>query len=234
MHRAATRHRSMSPDLNRKSHSMASEAKALEAIREVFENVYGHSRILNNMVLPTWQEQGPPTSEYDVIVICSAGIIIFESKGWNADRLVCKHYPEGKSQWFLIQGSVSQPIRDPIAQGGFKTRYLSSQLPGVRVKNYVVPTNQALQIDPKCTSHVVGFNDLPYLARMSRFRSKKTGNFHLLKRDEIDAIANTIVELSSQYTIDEHIASLEKWIKSRNTQCNRDASTQQSAGLHDR
>lgn len=195
-----------------------SEAKAYKAVLATFGRMFPVHRMLANVILPTGDVRGPKTSEYDLMFICSGGIFIFEVKGWRNGILKSAKDEEGQHVWFIERpNGSSEPISDPIAQGGFKVRYLLEELKGIHSTQYVLCTEDSLSVDLGCNAHAVHVNDLPYLARSSRATARKFYSQYEIDEATVNAVADTILQLASAHTPGEHIANVSRWIKAKGT-----------------
>ncbi|MBS3912828.1 MAG: NERD domain-containing protein [Hydrogenophaga sp.] len=195
--------------------SSPSERKAYAAVLATFGALFPEGRALTNVILATGAERGPQTSEYDIIFVCRAGIIVFEVKGWTNGVLRSKKDDSGTGthDWWIERpnGSVD-PVRDPVAQGGFKVRYLLDELPGVHTTQYTVLSEESLELDPTVNAHVVRIVDLAYLARVTKATAKKFHGQSLLDERTVNAIADALVELSLQHTPQTHLRSISEWV----------------------
>jgi Nuclease-related domain len=200
-----------------------SEARAYTAVVETFGLQFPEGRILSNVILPTGTVRGPETSEYDIIFVCRTGIIVFEVKGWSNGRLRSKKTEGGNGvhEWWIERPDGStDPVRDPVDQGGYKVRYLLEELKGVHATQYTVLTEGTLELDQTANSHVVQLRDLPYLARVTKATAKKFYGTSLLSETMVNAIADAISELSQRHTPQKHLESISQWIASKPSEQN--------------
>lgn len=194
----------------------ASEATAYQAIKATFGLLFPEHLLLTNVILPTGEVGGPTTSEYDLILVCSAGMIVFEVKGWCNAYLTSRKGLDGQHEWFLHKPDGEQiPTRDPISQGGFKIRYLQEQLKGIFCTQYVLFTEPSLTLDQGCNAHAIQLSDLPYLSRITRSTSRKFHEEHLLDQKKISAIAEAIQVVSEPYTKAQHLRNVHTWVNQK-------------------
>lgn len=203
------------PASNDSSISSPSERKAHAAVLASFGTLFPEGRALTNVILATGAERGPQTSEYDIIFVCRAGIIVFEVKGWANGILRSRKDDSGTGThdwWIERPDGAVVPVRDPVAQGGFKVRYLLDELPGVHTTQYTVLSEESLELDPTVNAHVVRLVDLSYLARVTKATAKKFHGQSLLDERTVNAIADSLVELSLQHTPQAHLRSISEWV----------------------
>jgi hypothetical protein len=205
-------------DIRPKTVSNDSEARAFTAIVQTFGLHFPEGRLLTNVILPTGTVRGPETSEYDIIFVCRTGIIVFEVKGWSNGRLCSRKTQDGNGvhEWWIERpdGSV-EPVRDPVDQGGYKIRYLLDELKGIHATQYTVLTEDTLELEQTVNSHVVQLRDLPYLSRITKSTAKKFYGPHLLSESVVNAIADSMLELSQQYNPQQHAQSIAQWIAAK-------------------
>lgn len=196
-----------------------SEERAFNAVKATFGHQFQDHVILTNVILPTAEVGGPRTSEYDLIFICSAGVIVFEVKGWANGRLTSKKGIGGQHEWTLEKPSGERvPVRDPISQGGFKVRYLLESLGGVFCTQYALFTEPDLVLDQSCNAHAIQIGDLPYLSRMTRSTAKKYHEPSLLSPEKIRAIASALSEISQPFTQEQHMTNVLDWARQKDSE----------------
>ena len=195
--------------MNMLTRSIQSEIYGAEKIREIFTAIFPATKILTNVILPIDNSKGCPTAEFDVIVICEAGVFVFEIKGYNYGKITISKPPEGGSrEWFFWKGDYKNRIFDPLSQGGRKIKHLRDSISNCVIRGYVYFTGDQIELPPTISPSVVKTEDLGYLTRMLRNEAKKRGS--LLDQGIIDYIYDSISLISKGYSIGEHIINCKK------------------------
>ncbi len=189
--------------------SIQSEVYGAGKIRDVFASVFPNTRILTNIILPMENSKGCPTAEFDVIVICEAGVFVFEIKGYNNGKIKILKSPGGDSrEWFFCKDDAENKISDPLIQGGRKIKYLRESISNCMVRGYVYFTGDKIELPPTISPNVVKTEDLGFLCRILRNDAKKKNG--LLSPGVIDHISESIAAISKNHSIDEHIFNCKK------------------------
>lgn len=190
----------------------ASEEHAYQAVKATFGQQFPEHQLLTNVILRTGEMGGPETSEYDLILVCSAGVIVFEVKGWSKAVLTSQKAADGQHDWVLHKlGGEQIQVRDPVAQGGFKVRYLLEHLKGIFCTQYVLFTEPSLTLDQGCNAHAIQLSDLPYLSRITRATARKYREQHLLDKEKVSAVAAALLEASHPHTSAQHLRNVLAW-----------------------
>lgn len=183
--------------------SKQSEIFGCEQIMTAFKAVFPEARVLQNIILPMDGFGGCPTAEFDVIVVCSAGVYAFEIKGHTGKSLEITTMKNGPHRWTINKEYGAVEIQDPLAQHGRKIKYLRESIKGCVIRGFVYFTNDQLAMPANANVDVVTTPDLPYLARTLRHDSKRRDL--LLSETNVGEIVDAIMLLSQEFTIDEHI-----------------------------
>lgn len=191
------------------------EKIGIQQISEAFGHVFPSCRIMSNVILPMDLEGSPiETAEYDCIVACRAGVFVFEIKGYKDTHITFHTSEEGKKQWRLNSHNGSNfDVADPLNSGIAKRVYLNKSLAASGlicvVRSYVLLPIRGVSIDPAMPSSVVLPGDLSFVARLLRSDAKRRSKY--MDDSTVDAIAEGIVELSSNHTMKEHIANCQRY-----------------------
>lgn len=183
--------------------SQESEAYGCMRILGAFKPVFPEVRILQNIIMPMDGFGGCPTAEFDVIVVCTAGVFVFEIKGHAGKSIEIKKTDDGAHHWKIHKEFGEVEIQDPLAQGGRKIRYLRESIHGCLVRGFVYFTNDAIALPRDINADVITSKDLEYLVRTLRYDAKRRDRMQT--EDCINKIADSILELSRNFTLDEHI-----------------------------
>jgi len=183
--------------------SNESEAFGTNQILRAFRRTYPESRVLQNVILPLDNFGACPTAEFDVLVVCMAGVYLFEIKGYDEGRIVIDKGPDGMQLWKINKISGPVDIPNPIAQGGRKLRYLRQSIPNCQIRGFVYFTSERITIPADISADVVTTADLNYLPRVLRSDAKRRDR--LLTVTTVDDIADSILMLAEGHTMQEHI-----------------------------
>ncbi len=183
--------------------SQESEAYGCARILQAFKPVFPETRVLQNIIMPMDGIGGCPTAEFDVIVVCPAGVYVFEIKGHTGKSIEITKTESGAHRWKIHKDYGAVEIQDPLVQGGRKIKYLRESIKGPLIRGFVYFTNEAIALDPKTNADVITSNDLEYLVRSLKYEAKRRDKIQ--SEAEINRIADAILELSQNFTIEEHI-----------------------------
>lgn len=160
-----------------------------------------------------------PTAEFDVIVSCNAGVLFLKSR---ATREIQSKFPKQKEIhiWKIHKDNGVVEIQDPLAQTGRKIKYLRESIRGSMVRGFVYFTNEKISLPPNANADVIKTNDLAYLVRSIRHDAKRRNK--LISTENVNKIAESILEISQNHTMEEHIKNCiktgEHRRKTQNTQ----------------
>lgn len=183
---------------------LSPEDIGFENIQKAFKKVFPEARFLKNVILPMEDDGLVKTAEYDVMVVCAAGIQIFEIKGYPKGKIWYEKGENGVRHWKIDNGSAVSEIHDPISQGLGKLGYIRKSVQCFS-KYYVYFTGDEIELEPTIPATVITTDELPYTARLA-YSDAKVRKW-MVKPEEVDVIADTIMEISNQYTMDEHISN---------------------------
>lgn len=186
-------------------------------IKKSFEKVFPEAHFLKNVILPMEEDGFVKTAEYDVMVICSAGIHIFEIKGHKKGKVRYEKGENGVRLWKIDNGNSIIEINDPICQGLVKLQYIRKSVQCFS-KYYVYFTGKEIELEPTIPATVITTNEIGYIPRLaySDAKAKKS----MVKKEEVDIIADAITEISSAYTMSEHIFNCRKFHGNKSAKAN--------------
>lgn len=107
----------------------ASEDAAKKILAESFGKLFDKVVVQTNLIFPTGQGASVRSAEVDAIVVCGAGIFIFEIKSWANCSVIREKNETGAPDWSLQYKSGPQPlkkVRDPVYQLGGKMKIINS------------------------------------------------------------------------------------------------------------
>ena len=183
--------------------SQESENFGCEQILNTFSSVFSDVRIMQNIIMPMDGFGYCPTAEFDVIVSCNAGVFVFEIKGYTGKSIEIFKTEKEIHIWKIHKDNGIIEIQDPLAQTGRKIKYLRESIKGSMVRGFVYFTNENILLPPNANADVIKTSDLAYLSRSLRHDAKRRDK--LLSADDVNRIAESILEISQHYTIEEHI-----------------------------
>lgn len=190
-------------------HVNKAEEVGFRLIERSFKHVFPAARILHNVILPMDDENSLiETAEYDTIVVCRAGVFLFEVKGYEHTHITF-HTDNGKKLWRLNSSNGKYTdVNDPLPSTFAKRSYLANSLDCI-VNHFVLLPFKTATIDPAIPSNVLLPNDLPFVARMVRTNAKYKDKY--LDDATVYAISDSIEELSSNFTLEEHIENCRRY-----------------------
>lgn len=188
--------------------SAQSETYGTNKILEAFSRTFPNLRLLQNIILPIDQGYGvSPTAEMDTLVVCEAGVFMFEIKGYEGGEVEIKKTPQGISFWKIHRPEGTIDISDPLHQGGRKLKFLRESIlysiESCTIRGYVYFTNENIILPPTTSSDVIITSDLNYLPRCLRTEAKRRKS--TLPKKVIDDIADSILASADGHTLAEHI-----------------------------
>src|SRR6218665_1460970 len=135
----------------------ANESEAFETnqILRAFRRPYPEARVLQNVILPLDNFGACPTAEFDVLVVCMAGVYLFELKGYDEGRIVIDKGPDGMQLWKINKISGPVDIPNPIAQGRPKPRPLRQSIPTCQIPAFAYSTGEPIPRPADISAHVV-------------------------------------------------------------------------------
>lgn len=189
--------------------SQSSEIYGTNKLLEIFTPTFPGVRVLQNIILPLGEGYGPcPTAEFDVVVVCSAGVMIFEIKGHDEGRVSITKGENGIRHWKIHKPQGVLDIPDPVAQGGRKIRFLRDSIPDTTIRGYVYFTSPKIVLPPTAPSDVLTTSDLGYLPRSLRTESRRKKKE--IDQEKINNIADAMLALSQGLTLEKHIQNCKK------------------------
>ncbi|WP_198140729.1 nuclease-related domain-containing protein [Polaromonas naphthalenivorans] len=189
-----------------------SEAQAANYLTTAFKRTFDDVRVLTGVVLPLPEGARLATAEYDCIVICNAGVYLFEVKGWN-QCLVGREKVEAGHQWYLEQANGDRKhVNDPVAQGSEKFQAMKGYLDArIAIKYYVVLPGTDVQISPTLPATILTAQDISYIPRLCNSATKASKMYQKLDRETVALLADYIKEKSGVLTLNEHIANCNRF-----------------------
>lgn len=120
------------PDARRESaraaKCQASEDAARALLDDLFGRVFDKSVVLTNMIFPTGETSAVRSAEIDAVVVCNAGVFLFEVKSWTNCKVLREKSADGVSEWTLNYKhghDPRHPVKDPVHQLGGKLKVIS-------------------------------------------------------------------------------------------------------------
>ena len=200
--------------------SQESENFGCEQILNTFSSVFSDVRVMQNIIMPMDGFGYCPTAEFDVIVSCNAGVFVFEIKGYTGNSIEISKTEKEIHIWKIHKDNGIIEIQDPLAQTGRKIKYLRESIRGSMVRGFVYFTNEKISLPPNANADVIKTNDLAYLVRSIRHDAKRRNK--LISTENVNKIAESILEISQNHTMEEHIKNCiktgEHRRKTQNTQ----------------
>jgi len=191
------------------------EQKSCEVIGDAFRSAFHDVSVQCNAVIALPSGFRNPTGEIDCVVVCNAGVFLFEIKGWK-NTCVSREAVVGleAKQWFLnsiVDGKfVKTPVRDPIAQGFEKQteirRHLDARIP---LRSLVFLGGPNVVLHPQLPSAVVAAPDLPYFLRTVRSERKRDSK-KTLDADGVALVSRLITGLSTGLTVEDHVRFIQQ------------------------
>lgn len=178
-----------------------SEENGCEKIEQSFKLIFPEMRLLHNVILPMEFEGHVKSAEYDAIVICTAGVYIFEIKGHKKGHITAFKDEQGIRYWKHHTAFGVNDIPDPIVQGSVKQRYLHESLECL-LRYYVYFPSDEITIDQKLPFTVIGNTELTYVPRVVKGEAKRWKR--LISTETVNIIADSIIELSQGMTPEIH------------------------------
>ncbi|TAL72863.1 MAG: NERD domain-containing protein [Burkholderiaceae bacterium] len=201
------------------TYSNSSETIGAQQLVTAFGSVFPKLRVLRNVIIPLPADSALATAEIDTIVVCPAGIFIFEIKAWHDAYVFREKVPDAPTRWFLRpQGSNElQQLRDPSAQGAFKMATLRSIMPKqIRLQYFVFLPCNGVEIEPSMPPGVITAADLPYLVRTIRKSSQSPKSPCATLDDEaIDIAAEMLLSMRGDLTEAQHISNCQEYARSK-------------------
>lgn len=171
--------------------SEISEAFGCDQIVKAFKPVFPEARVMQNIIMPMDGFGHCPTAEFDVIVVCSAGVFPFEIKGHIGKSIEISKAENGAHYWKIHKSHGAVEIQDPLAQSGRKIKYLRESIKSCLVRGFVYFTNQEITLPPNANADVITTGDLPYLVRSLRQEAKRREK--LLPETDVSRIADAFM-----------------------------------------
>lgn len=190
------------------SFNITAASLGAQQIASAFGPAFRHMRILRDLIIPMPDGGAVPTARIDVVLVCEAGVYLFEIKGWRNAFVYRKKSNQGPTRWFLrLDGySKAREIKDPTWQGVRKTAQLRSRLPeDLRLQCFLLLPCEGVELEGVMPAAVITYQDLPYIARLTR-SGGRTGRTHpLLSADAIERTAQLLMDIQGDLTVDDHL-----------------------------
>lgn len=103
----------------------AAEEAARTILADLFGRVFDKVVVHTNLIFPTGENSAVRSTEVDAVVVCNAGMFIFEVKGWTSCAVVRQKTQAGTAQWSLRYPDNIHPVRDPVQQLGGKLKAIA-------------------------------------------------------------------------------------------------------------
>jgi Nuclease-related domain len=192
------------------------EAIAANYLTNQFSRTFPNARILTNLVIPLPEGSRIPTAEFDVMVVCDAGLYLFEVKGWR-DCYVSREKADGRNRWFLRgPDGVERDVADPVAQGCEKLAGLRSMLDSrICVRSFVLLPEIGVELDPVLPAGVITPQDLSYIPRLVRTQNKSSKAHVTLDQEAIGLLAGQLESMAHGQTLEQHIKNCQHFHASK-------------------
>lgn len=201
-------------------HSHDAETSGVHQLINAFGPVFPEFRVLRNVIIPLQKDSPIASAEFDALVICSAGLFVFEIKGWRDSFVFRAKDTDETAKWFVRPNGAEEThtVRDPSAQGARKMVYLRSLMPErMRVHYYVFLPCNGVEIDPAMPAGIVTQADLPYLVRSIRSSSRSNRSpYTNLDAGAVDIAAQMILSLQGDLDLEGHIRNCELYAQVKN------------------
>jgi hypothetical protein len=199
------------------------EQRSCKLIEQAFRTTFDDVAVYDNLVISLPNGFRLPTGEIDCVVVCNAGVFLFEVKGWNNTH-VSREPVVGsdQKQWFLNSAAgasfIKTQVRDPIAQGLEKTAEIRRHLDArVNLRSLVYLGGPNVSVDARLPSSAITEADLPFLLRGMYSDSKRSNNrYRLLDAEGVDLVASLIHGLGEGNSIAGHMQAV---MAARSTSC---------------
>lgn len=184
------------------------EEIGFQQIREAFGPRFKHFRLLTNLVIPM-PDAHVPTAELDAVVVCDAGVFIFEIKG-HRNCLIEREdaNQNGHKRWFAVpeRRETRSEIPDPLRQNAPKRARLRELVPEpIKLNHYVLFPMPDVRLEPTMPASVLTATDLDYVARMLRANNKGIKGWHQLDEAEVRQTETMLLSLQGGRTKTDHI-----------------------------
>ncbi|MBT2321817.1 NERD domain-containing protein [Variovorax paradoxus] len=187
---------------------LAPASLGAQQIASAFGPAFRHLRILRDLIIPMANGSAVRTARIDIVLVCETGVYLFEIKSWRNAFVYRKKSDQAPTRWFLrLQGCrKAREVKDPAWQGGRKTTQLRSLLPdGLRLQYFVLLPCEGVELEGVMPAAVITHRDLPYIARLVRNNGRTARTHPLLDADAIEGIAQMLVNIQGDLTIDDHM-----------------------------
>lgn len=196
------------------THGHQAETIGIQQIALAFGRTFPKFRLITNLVFPMPESSTVRSAEADAIVVCEAGVFIFEIKGYR-DCFVGREAlnEDGAKQWFLtstLNGEKSM-VKDPLRQTSPKAKYLRTLLPAeIKIQYYALLPLPGVVLEGDMSSGVLTCDDLAYVPRDLRTKSRGIKSWHVLDEEEIGLTTDLLLSLQGDLTHAQHIANCEE------------------------
>ena len=184
------------------------EEIGFQQIRDAFAPRFKHFRLLTNLVIPM-PGAHVPTAELDAVVICEAGVFIFEIKG-HRNCLIERDdgNDHGLKRWFTVsdRDGARNEMADPLRQNAPKRERLRELVAApIKLHHYVLFPMPDVRLEPTMHASVLTASDVFYLGRMLRSNSKSIRTWSLLDEAGVRQTEAMLRALQGTLTAEMHI-----------------------------
>ena len=180
-------------------------------VQLAFEACFTDVRVFSSIVIPLPHAEHATTAEIDCLIVCNAGVYMFEIKNWR-NTLVTREQTIGndRKQWFLNNYPTRRvPVADPISQGFEKYLELRRHLDErIHLRSYALICGENLQIAADMPACVLVLDDLPYLTRVLRSEVKRHNRCEFLDAECVALVAGLVEKLSHGMSHEEHVRTV--------------------------
>jgi hypothetical protein len=191
------------------------EQRSCNQIEQAFRSTFDDVLVMRNLVISLPDGFRLPTGEIDCVVVCNAGVFLFEVKGWQNTHVSREPIVgSDQKQWFLNSATgalfTKTPVRDPVAQGLEKTAEIRRHLDArISLRSLVFLGGPNVSVDARLPSSAITEADLPFLLRGMYSDSKRSNNrYRLLDVEGVDLVASLIHGLGEGNSIAGHMQSI--------------------------
>lgn len=183
-------------------------ALGIQQLASAFRPAFGRMHVLQDLVIPMYEGSAVPTARFDAVLVCEAGVYLFEVKGWRNAVVYRKTSARALPRWFLRQRdhSLAREVKDPAWQCGRKTTHLRSLLPSdLRVQYFVLLPFDGIELEGVMPTAVITPQDLPYIARVARNNGRTEQGYPLLDDAAIDRTLQLLADLQGDLKVEDHM-----------------------------
>lgn len=188
-----------------------SEALAADQLLAAFQKSFDDVRVYRNIVIPLPEGRKLNTAEIDALVVCNAGVFIFEVKSWRDAQVFRITVPgQEKKQWVVgCHGGHKFNVNDPVAQGVEKTMALRAFFDErILIQYFVLLPGQNLDLEGTLPPSVLLSSELGLATRTIRTTQKRNKRFQALDTEAVGMVCSMVDELTRGLSVEDHVAAV--------------------------